>query len=294
MKQKVVLTCAVTGAGDTARKSPHVPVTPAAIAAACLEAAAAGASVVHVHVRDPETGQGGRDPAHFREVVARVRDSGTDIVLNLTAGMGGQLLLDEEDPSRMLEGTDLASARERMQHVEELLPELCTLDCGSMNFGDAVVVNRVRDLERMARIAQRAGVKPELEVFDLGQVQIARHLIDAGLIDGQPLFQLCLGISWGAPATTEGMLALRNALPPGAEWAAFAISRNEFPMVAQAALLGGNCRVGLEDNLYLGKGQLATNGTLVERARRILESIGVGVLTPAETRTQLGLVRHGA
>jgi uncharacterized protein (DUF849 family) len=294
MKQRVVLTCAVTGAGDTARKSPHVPVTPAAIAAACLEAAAAGASVVHVHVRDPETGQGGRDPAHFREVVARVRDSGTDIVLNLTAGMGGQLLLDEEDPSRMLEGTDLASARERMQHVEELLPELCTLDCGSMNFGDAVVVNRVRDLERMARIAQRAGVKPELEVFDLGQVQIARHLIDAGLIDGQPLFQLCLGISWGAPATTEGMLALRNALPPGAEWAAFAISRNEFPMVAQAALLGGNCRVGLEDNLYLGKGQLATNGTLVERARRILESIGVGVLTPAETRTQLGLVRHGA
>jgi uncharacterized protein (DUF849 family) len=294
MKQKVVLTCAVTGAGDTARKSPHVPVTPAAIAAACLEAAAAGASVVHVHVRDPQTGQGGRDPAHFREVVARVRDSGTDIVLNLTAGMGGQLLLDEEDPSRMLEGTDLASARERMQHVEELLPELCTLDCGSMNFGDAVVVNRVRDLERMARIAQRAGVKPELEVFDLGQVQIARHLIDAGLIDGQPLFQLCLGISWGAPATTEGMLALRNALPPGAEWAAFAISRNEFPMVAQAALLGGNCRVGLEDNLYLGKGQLATNGTLVERARRILESIGVGVLTPAETRTHLGLVRHGA
>jgi len=294
MKQKVVLTCAVTGAGDTARKSPHVPVTPAAIAAACLEAAAAGASVVHVHVRDPDTGQGGRDPAHFREVVARVRDSGTDIVLNLTAGMGGQLLLDEEDPSRMLEGSDLASARERMRHVEELLPELCTLDCGSMNFGDAVVVNRVRDLERMARIAQRIGVKPELEVFDLGQVQIARHLIDAGLIDGQPLFQLCLGISWGAPATTEGMLALRNALPPGAEWAAFAISRNEFPMVAQAALLGGNCRVGLEDNLYLGKGQLATNGSLVERARRILESIGVGVLTPAETRAHLGLVRHGA
>jgi len=294
MKQKVVLTCAVTGAGDTAGKSPHVPVTPAEIAASCIEAAAAGASVVHVHVRDPKTGRGGRDPAHFREVVARVRDSGTDIVINLTAGMGGNLMLDEEDPSQMVAGTDLASARERMQHVEELLPEICTLDCGSMNFGDAVVVNRVRDLERMARIAQRAGVKPELEVFDLGQVQIARHLIDTGLVDGQPLFQLCLGISWGAPATTEGMLALRNALPPGAEWAAFAISRNEFPMVAQAALLGGNCRVGLEDNLYLGKGQLATNGTLVERARRILESIGVGVMTPAETRAHLGLVHRGA
>jgi uncharacterized protein (DUF849 family) len=294
MKDKVVLTCAVTGAGDTVAKSPNVPVTPAQIAAACLEAARAGASVVHVHVRDPGTGQGGRDPAHFREVVARVRDSGTDIVLNLTAGMGGQLILDADDPARMAEGTDLAGAAERMQHVEELLPELCTLDCGSMNFGDAVVVNRVRDLERMARIAQRLGVKPELEVFDYGQVQIARHLIDAGLIDGRPLFQLCLGISWGAPATPEAMLALKNALPPDSDWAAFAISRNEFPMVAQAALLGGNCRVGLEDNLYLGKGQLATNGTLVERARRILESIGVGVLTPAETRTELGLTRHGA
>jgi uncharacterized protein (DUF849 family) len=294
MKDKVVLTCAVTGAGDTVRKSPNVPVTPAQIAAACLEAAEAGASVVHVHVRDPRTGQGGRDPAHFREVVARVRDSGTDIVLNLTAGMGGQLILDADDPSRMAEGTDLASAAERMQHVEELLPELCTLDCGSMNFGDAVVVNRVRDLERMARIAQRLGVKPELEVFDYGQVQIARHLIDAGLIDGRPLFQLCLGISWGAPATPEAMLGLKNALPADSDWAAFAISRNEFPMVAQAALLGGNCRVGLEDNLYLGKGQLATNGTLVERARRILDSIGVGVLTPAETRAELGLRRPGA
>ncbi len=284
-----MLTCAVTGAGDTLAKHSSVPVTPEQISAACLEAAKAGASAAHVHVRDPATGQGGRDPAHFREVVARVRDSGTDIVLNLTAGMGGNLVLAADDPSKMIEGTDLVTPVVRMQHVTELLPEICTLDCGTMNFGSNIAVNRVRDLEVMARIAQQLGVKPELEVFDLGQIQIARHLIDAGLIDGRPLFQLCLGISWGAPATTEAMMAMRNALPPNADWAAFAISRAEFPMVAQAALLGGNCRVGLEDNLYLGKGQLASNGQLVERAVRILDSIGVGVMTPVETRRYLGL-----
>ena len=289
MRDKVILTCAVTGAGDTVGKHPGVRVTPAQIAAACGEAARAGAAIAHVHVRDPSSGQGARDPALFREVVARVRDSGIDIILNLTAGMGGQLLLDPEDPSRMIEGTDLATATERMQHVKELLPELCTLDCGSMNFGDAVVVNRVRDLERMAAIAKRVGVKPELEVFDFGQIEIAKHLIAAGLVSGRPLFQLCLGISWGAPATTESMAAMKAALPADADWAAFAISRNEFPMVAQAALLGGNCRVGLEDNLYLGKGRLATNGELVERAVRILDAIGVGVMSPAEARTHLGL-----
>jgi uncharacterized protein (DUF849 family) len=198
-------------------------------------------------------------------------------------------VLAADDPAKMIEGTDIVTPVVRMQHVAELLPEICTLDCGTMNFGSNIAVNRVRDLEVMARIAQKLGVKPELEVFDLGQIQIARHLIDAGLIDGRPLFQLCLGINWGAPATTEAMLTMRNALPPNADWAAFAISRAEFPMVAQAALLGGNCRVGLEDNLYLGKGQLASNGQLVERALRILDSIGVGVMTPAETRSDLGL-----
>lgn len=292
MRERVVLTCAVTGAGDTVSKHPGVPVTPAQIAAACVEAAQAGASIVHVHVRDPVTGKGARDPALFREVVARVRDSGTDVVLNLTAGMGGALNLHPDDPSVMVEGTDLATPDARMQHVVELLPEICTLDCGSMNFGHDVVVNRVRDLERMAAIAQRLGVKPELEVFDLGQIEIAKHLIGSGLVDGRPLFQLCLGIPWGAPATTEAMVAMKAALPANADWAAFAISRNEFPMVAQAALLGGNCRVGLEDNLYLGKGQLASNGQLVERAIRILETIGVGVMTPAEARTQLELQKR--
>ncbi len=293
MRERVVLTCAVTGAGDTVSKHPGVPVTPAQIAAACVEAAQAGASIVHVHVRDPATGKGARDPALFREVVARVRESGTDIVLNLTAGMGGALNLHPDDPSVMVEGTDLATPDARMQHVVELMPEICTLDCGSMNFGHDVVVNRVRDLERMAAIAQRLGVKPELEVFDLGQIEIAKHLIGSGLVDGRPLFQLCLGIPWGAPATTEAMVAMKASLPPDADWAAFAISRNEFPMVAQAALLGGNCRVGLEDNLYLGRGQLASNGQLVERALRILDSIGVGVMSPAQTREYLSLRKRG-
>ncbi len=292
MSRAVVLTCAVTGAGSTTKKHPGVPVTPPQIAAACLEAARAGASAVHVHVRDPATGEGGRDPAHFREVVARVRDSGVDIVLNLTCGMGGRLILDDENPALMAAGTDLAPAAERMQHVTELLPEICTIDCGSMNFGREVVINRVGDLERMARIAQQLGVKPELEVFDYGQVGIARHLIDSGLVDGTPLFQLCLGIAGGTPATPEAMIALRNALPAGAQWSAFGISRQEFPMVAQAAMLGGNVRVGLEDNLYLGPGRLASNGELVEKARRILELLDFTVMTPPEARKELGLVKR--
>jgi uncharacterized protein (DUF849 family) len=292
VSRAVVLTCAVTGAGSTTKKHPGVPVTPPQIAAACLEAARAGASAVHVHVRDPATGEGGRDPAHFREVVARVRDSGVDIVLNLTCGMGGRLILDDENPALMAAGTDLAPAAERMQHVTELLPEICTIDCGSMNFGREVVINRVGDLERMARIAQQLGVKPELEVFDYGQVGIARHLIDSGLVDGTPLFQLCLGIAGGTPATPEAMIALRNALPAGAQWSAFGISRQEFPMVAQAAMLGGNVRVGLEDNLYLGPGRLASNGELVEKARRILELLDFTVMTPPEARKELGLVKR--
>jgi uncharacterized protein (DUF849 family) len=292
MTRKLMLTCAVTGAGSTTKKHPGVPVTPPQIAAACIEAARAGASVVHIHVRDPATGEGGRDPAHFREAVARIRDSGVDIVLNLTCGMGGRLVLDEDNPAIMAAGTDMAPPLERMQHVRELLPEICTIDCGSMNFGREVVVNRVGDLERMARFAQELGVKPELEVFDYGQVGIARHLIDSGLIDGTPLFQLCLGIAGGTPATTEAMLALRAALPPGAHWGAFGISKSEFPMVAQAALLGGNVRVGLEDNLYLEAGRLASNGELVEKAMKILALLDVVVMTPAETRAALGLKRH--
>jgi len=221
-----------------------------------------------------------------------IRESKTDVVLNLTAGMGGMLHRPHEDPNIDGPGTDLVRSEERFLHVVELLPEICTIDCGSMNFGREVVVNRVGDLERMARLAQQLKVKPELEVFDLGQIGIARQLIDGGLVDGTPLFQLCLGIAGGAPATPQAMLALRDALPPGAQWGAFGISRSEFPMVAQAAILGGNVRVGLEDNLYLSAGRLASNGELVEKAIRILDLLDVHVMTPAETRVALGLTRH--
>ena len=289
MNEEVIVTCAVTGAGDSAGRSPHVPVTPQEIAAACIEAAEAGAAIVHVHVRDPKTGKADRTVAYYEEVVGLVRDSKTDVVLNLTCGMGGDLYLDADRPSQMVEGTDLATPYERMEHVDRLRPEICTIDCGSMNFGDHVVINRTADLEKMARYAQEWGVKPELEVFDMGQVGIATRMVRKGLIDGQPLFQFCLGIDGGAAASAQSILALRSMIPDNAIWAAFGISSHEMPMVAQAVLLGGNVRVGLEDNLYLEKGVLATNGQLVEKAVRIVHDLGARTLTPAEARQKLGL-----
>lgn len=290
MNTDVVLTCALTGAGDTVDKSPHVPVTPAEIAASAVDAANAGASVVHVHVRDTETGAGGRDPAHFREIVNRIRSSGVDIVLNLTVGMGAQLRLRSADPRAIAPDTDLVSAEERFSHIEELRPEICTLDCGTMNFGeDTVVINRMMDLRWMANRAKQLGVKPELEVFDMGQVQHALTLVREGHIEDPPLFQFVLGVGSGAPATAEAILAMKSMLPRSANWAAFGISRAAFPMVAQAILLGGNVRVGLEDNLYLEKGLLATNAQLVKKAKRIIEELGAKVLPPSAARDKLCL-----
>ena len=288
--RKIAITCALTGAGDTVNRSPHVPVSPAEIADDAIAAARAGAAIVHIHVRDPQTGVGAREPELFRKTVEIVRNSGTDVVLNLTAGMGGILHRPYDDPMQDGPKTDLVTSAERFRHVVELLPEICTIDCGSMNFGkEDVVVNRPRDLAWMAARAQELGVKPELECFDMGQVQHALDLIDAGLIDGRPLFQFVLGVAGGAPASTESMLALRNMLPRDAFWAAFGISRHEFPMVAQAALLGGNVRVGLEDNLYLTHGQLATNAQLVRKAGVILGELGFGIMTAAEVRDELDL-----
>jgi uncharacterized protein (DUF849 family) len=292
MNEEVIITCAVTGAGDSVGRSPHVPVTPTQIAAACIEAAEAGAAVVHVHVRDPETGKAARTVAYYEEVVGLVRESPVDVVLNLTCGMGGDLYLDPEDPSRIIEGTDLATPYERMEHVDRLRPEICTIDCGSMNFGDHVVINRTSDLEKMARYAQEWGVKPELEVFDMGQVGIASRLVRKGLVDGDPLFQFCLGIDGGAAASAESIMALKSMIPANAIWAAFGISVHEMPMVAQAVLLGGNVRVGLEDNLYLEKGVLAKNGELVEKAARIVRDLGASILGPAEARRKLGLTQQ--
>ncbi len=290
MNNDVIITCAVTGAGDTTSRSNLVPITPRQVADAAIEAANAGAAVVHVHVRDPETGAGSRDPALFREAVDMIRDSGVDMIINLTAGMGGDWVPSEDDPSLPGPGSDMIGPEERLAHVIECKPDICSLDCGTMNFaGDYAYINTAPFLRRMAEMVQALGVKPELEVFDLGQIRLARSLIDDGLIDAPPMFQLCLGIPWGAGADTETMAAMRQALPPNALWASFGISRMQMPMVAQAVLLGGNVRVGLEDNIYLDKGVLASNGMLVERAVEIIERIGARVLGPDEARAKIGL-----
>jgi uncharacterized protein (DUF849 family) len=292
MNHDVIITCAVTGAGDSTARSPHVPVTPAQIADACLDAARAGAAIAHIHVRDPETGKACRKLEFYDEVVERIRASDVDVVLNLTCGMGGMLCLDAQNPALIADGTDMATPYERMEHVDRLRPEMCTLDCGSMNFGAGLAINRTADLMIMAQHAMDWGVKPELEVFDMGQVGIALKLIARGLVPGDPLFQFCLGIDGGAPATAESMIGMRSMLPPNAHWAAFGISQHEMPMAALAVVLGGNVRVGLEDNLYLERGVLATNAQLVEKAARIVRDLGARVMTPAQTREKLKLENH--
>ncbi|MFE1365314.1 3-keto-5-aminohexanoate cleavage protein [Streptomyces anulatus] len=291
VNQDVIITCALTGAGDTVGRSPHVPVTPEQIAASAVEAAGAGAAVVHIHVREPETGAPSRDPRLYREVVERIRETGTDVVINLTAGMGGDLVIDPEAPLRQLPGTDLVSGLERLPHVEELLPDICTLDCGSLNFGDGsnLYVSTPDMLRTGAKRIQELGVRPELEIFDTGQLWFAKQLLAEGLLDDPTVFQLCMGIPWGAPAEPGVLQAMVNMLPQGAQWASFALGRMQMPWVAQSILLGGHVRVGLEDNLYLGKGVKATNGQLVERAVRITESLGSRVATPDEARAKLGL-----
>ena len=290
MNHNVIITCAVTGAGDSWAKHPDLPVTPRQIADAVISAAKAGAAVAHVHVRDLKTGKGGRDVELFRQVVDLVRASDTDVILNLTAGMGGTWILDQDDPSRAGPGTDMIGPEQRLAHVDLLRPEICTLDCGTMNFGDnELYISTPQYLLKMAEMVKGWGVKPELEVFDLGHIWLAKHLIEAGQITSPPMFQICLGIPWGAPADSETLLAMRNALPAGANWAAFAIGRMQMPMVAQAVVAGGNVRVGLEDNLYLSKGVLASNAQLVEHAVKIIESLGARVMGPVDARKKLGL-----
>ena len=294
MNWEVFVTCAVTGVGDTVGRSDRVPVTPDQIAAAAIEAARAGAAVAHIHVRDPATGRGSRDPRLYREVVERIRASDTDVVINLTAGMGGDLVLGGvESPLPLDEaGTDMAGATERLAHVEELLPEICTLDCSSMNFaagGDYVLVNTPGILRAMARRVRELGVRPELEVFDTGHLTLVHEMIAEGLFEDPVLIQLCTGIPYGAPDDLSTLLALINRLPPGAIFSTFSIGRMQIPFVAMAALAGGNVRVGLEDNLYLSRGRLASNGELVERAVHILEGMNARVLGPDEVREKLRL-----
>jgi uncharacterized protein (DUF849 family) len=295
---EVFVTCAVTGAGDTVGRSGHVPVTPGQIADAAIDAARAGAAVAHIHVRDPDTGRGARDPALYRAVVEQIRASDVDVVLNLTAGMGGDLVLGGEDAPLPPDpaGTDMAGAAERLAHVEELRPEICTLDCGTMNFaagGDYVMVNTPGMLRAMAERILELGVRPELEVFDTGHLVMVNELVRDGLIDDPALIQLCMGIPYGAPNDPTTLLALVARLPPGAVFSAFSIGRMQLPYVALAALAGGNVRVGLEDNLYLSRGVPATNAQLVERAVTILEAMNVRILGPDDVREKLALVRHG-
>jgi uncharacterized protein (DUF849 family) len=290
---EVFITCAVPGVGATTDRSDLVPVTPLQIVDAALEAADAGAAIVHIHVRNPETGGPSRDPALYREVVEGIRASDVDVVLNLTAGMGGDLVLGGiESPLPPNEsGTDMAGASERLAHVAELRPEICTLDCGTMNFaeGDYVMTNTPSMLREMARQIRDLGVRPEIEVFDTGHLVFAKQLIAEGLVEEPAMLQLCMGIPYGAPDDPGTLLALVNQLPASCVFSAFAIGRMQLPYVALAAVVGGNVRVGLEDNLWLERGVKASNGQLVERAVTILEAMNVRVLGPDEVRERLRL-----
>ncbi len=290
------ITCAVTGSGETAHKSDKVPVTPEQIANSAIDAAKAGAAVVHIHVRNPQTGLGSRDTELYAEVVDRIRSSDTDVVINLTAGMGGDLVLGgDEDVLPLAAGTDMVGSTERLDHVTRLLPEICTLDCGTMNFssgGDYIMTNTPSVLRKMAKIVQKLGVRPELEVFDTGHLVMVKDLIAEGLLDDPVMIQLCMGIAYGAPDDPNTFMALVNQLPPNAVFSAFSIGRMQLPFVAQAVLAGGNVRVGLEDNLYLDKGVLASNADLVDRAVKILDNMNVSVMGPADVRKKLQLTKH--
>jgi uncharacterized protein (DUF849 family) len=292
----VFITCAVTGAGDTVGRSDKVPVTPEQIAAACIEAARAGAAIAHIHVRHPETGKPSRDLALYREVVERIAASGVDIVLNLTAGAGGDLVLGPPEAPLPLAtaGTDMASAEERLAHVAELRPEICTLDCGTMNFGegDYVMINTPAMLKAMAAIIRDLGVRPEVEIFDTGHLILAKWLKAQGLIEDPVVVQLCMGIPWGAPDDLPTLAAMLANLPEDWTFSAFSIGRNQLPYAALAVAAGGNIRVGLEDNIWLDRGVLATNGALVERAVRIAEGMGCRIMSPEEVRGKLRLERR--
>jgi len=295
VQRKVMISCAVTGSADSVGKNPAVPVTPEQIATSAIDAAKAGAAIVHIHVRDPKTGLASMEGAHYAEVVDRIRKSGTDVVINLTTGPGGRFSPDPADPMQPGPGTTLRTPRQRVQHVLDLRPEICSLDMGSMNMGANVFVNTPPILEAMATDIREAGVTPELEVFETGHLLLAKRMIETGFIRPPGMFQICLGIAWGQPATPEAMAYMRNLLPPGAPWFAFGISLHQFPMAAQAVLLGGNIRVGLEDNLYLERGKLApSNAALVAKAVKIVELLGCAVATPNEARQLLGLGAQAA
>ena len=292
MNRNVIISCAVTGSGDTAGRSEHVPVTPKQIAESALDAAKAGATIVHCHVRDLETGKGTRTVAHYQEVVERIREQDDEVVVNLTAGMGGDLVVGpDDDPMAWQEGTDVVGGIERLAHVEAIRPDICSMDCGSLNFGNhnEVYVSTPDMLRIMAQRVRELGVRPELEIFDTGNLWFAETMIGEGLIDAPYWFQLCLSIPYGTPLDIGLLLAMVNRLPDEAEFTSFGLGAMQMPMVSQSVMLGGHVRVGLEDNLYLERGVLATNAQLVEKAVRIVELMSASVQTPADARKTLDL-----
>ncbi len=295
MNREVFITCAVTGSGATQDKSPHVPRSPEQIATSAIDAARAGAAIVHCHVRDPETGAPRRDVELYREVTQRIRDSEVDVVLNLTAGMGGDIVFGGvESPLPVAAGTDMAGATERLAHIAACLPEICTLDCGTMNFAesDYVMTNTPGMLRAMGEMITRMGVKPEIEAFDTGHLWFAKELVKEGILKPDALVQLCMGVPWGAPDDLNTFMAMVNNVPQDWTWSAFALGRHEMPYVAASVLAGGNVRVGLEDNLMLAKGEFATNAQLVERAVSIVENMGATVIGPEQVRERLNLTKR--
>jgi len=293
MKDKVILTCAVTGGDDTAPRFASVPFTPKHIAEEAISACKAGAAIAHIHVRDAETGKPSMALVAYREVVERIRDSGSPVIVNLTTGPGARFIPSTTEANTAATGSNLRTPEERVQHIVELKPDICSLDMGSLNFGKGALINVPAHIETIAEGIRRAGVKPELEIFDLGHLALALDMVKRGLVDGGAIYQIVLGAPWGAPATTESLAAMKSLLPRDAQWAAFGVGRSEFPMVAQSFLLGGHVRVGLEDNLYLEKGKLAPdNASLVTKARSLIETLGGSLATTSEARELLGLGPH--
>ena len=295
MNRNVFITCAVTGSGSTQDKSPYVPRSAKEIAESAIAAAKAGAAIVHCHVRDPKTGAPSRKLEYYREVTDRIRDSNTDVVLNLTAGMGGDVVFGGvENPLPLVQGTDMAGAQERVAHIVECLPEICTLDCGTMNFAEAdyVMTNTPGMLQAMGKMITELGVKPEIEAFDTGHLWFAKQLIADGVLEPNALVQLCMGVPWGAPDDLNTYMAMVNNVPDNWTFTAFSLGRNQMAFVAAAVLAGGHVRVGLEDNLMLERGVMAKNYQLVSKARIIIESMGARVIGPQEVRDKLNLTKR--
>lgn len=290
MNKNVILTCAVTGSGDSHLKHPNVPSTPQQIADSAIEAARAGAAIVHLHVREAD-GTPSRKLEYYEETVDLIRQSGVDVIINLTTGMGGDYVEHPDDPTIFGPGSDMVSPLERVKHIQKIKPEICTLDCGSFNYKTTAYLSTYAMLKESAKLITEAGVMTEIEAFELGHIWQAKELIKEGYLPSSTIFQLCMGVPFGAESTPRNLTTMIDALPQGVNWGAFGLGQNEFPMVAQAVINGGNARVGLEDNIYLDKGVFASNGQLVEKAVKLIETLGAKALTPAEARKKLGLVK---